>query len=292
MVPCRRGSPGRRGRSAGSRARSSAGVRSPRTRGRRRRREVANGLDRVAVARRPPRASRRARARARASPARRRRRRSCARRRSLQPWTTFSPTPPQPTTATVSPGRTRAVLSAAPTPVMTAHPISASSRQRERRIDRDRRPRRARPTARRTTTCCSGGSAARLAVEAARTVLQGRVVPGDVLAAVRQPARALAAAAAVRKPRQHHVIAGLDVRDARPDLLDDPGALVAEDRPATTSGGCPGRRGGPSGTRRLPPCGRGPRRRAAGRARPPRPRAARRTRRARLPSRAASYSRG
>ena len=43
------------------------------------------------------------------------------------PCTMFRPTPPQPTTATVSPGRTFAVLSTAPTPVMTAQPISASS---------------------------------------------------------------------------------------------------------------------------------------------------------------------
>lgn len=43
------------------------------------------------------------------------------------PWTTLSPTPPQPTTATVSPGLTRAVLTTAPTPVITAQPISASS---------------------------------------------------------------------------------------------------------------------------------------------------------------------
>src|SRR6266550_2527292 len=39
---------------------------------------------------------------------------------------TAVPTPPQPTTATVEPGSTRAVLSAAPTPVVTPQPISAN----------------------------------------------------------------------------------------------------------------------------------------------------------------------
>ena len=39
----------------------------------------------------------------------------------------FRPTPPQPTTATASPGRTRAVFSTAPNAVMTAQPMSAIS---------------------------------------------------------------------------------------------------------------------------------------------------------------------
>ena len=42
------------------------------------------------------------------------------------PWMTDWPTPPQPMTATVEPGSTSAVLSAAPTPVVTPQPISAS----------------------------------------------------------------------------------------------------------------------------------------------------------------------
>ena len=42
------------------------------------------------------------------------------------PCTTAWPTPPQPSTATVEPGWTAAVLSAAPTPVVTPQPISAS----------------------------------------------------------------------------------------------------------------------------------------------------------------------
>src|SRR2546430_2222636 len=42
------------------------------------------------------------------------------------PWITAWPTPPQPITATLDPGSTSAVLSAAPTPVVTPQPISAS----------------------------------------------------------------------------------------------------------------------------------------------------------------------
>ena len=38
-----------------------------------------------------------------------------------------SPTPPRPMTATVEPGSTAAVLSAAPTPVETQHPMSAAT---------------------------------------------------------------------------------------------------------------------------------------------------------------------
>ena len=43
------------------------------------------------------------------------------------PWITAMPTPPQPITATVAPGSTRAVLITAPTPVTTPQPTSAAS---------------------------------------------------------------------------------------------------------------------------------------------------------------------
>ena len=46
---------------------------------------------------------------------------------SLAPMMMLSPTPPAPKTATVLPGRTWAVFSAAPTPVVTAQPISAAT---------------------------------------------------------------------------------------------------------------------------------------------------------------------
>ena len=42
------------------------------------------------------------------------------------PWIAESPTPPHPITSTESPGRTFAVFSTAPTPVMTAQPRSAT----------------------------------------------------------------------------------------------------------------------------------------------------------------------
>ena len=42
------------------------------------------------------------------------------------PWIAARPTPPHPKTATVEPGSIRAVLSTAPTPVVTPHPMSAA----------------------------------------------------------------------------------------------------------------------------------------------------------------------
>ena len=42
------------------------------------------------------------------------------------PWSTDWPTPPQPITVTVEPGLMPAVFSAAPTPVVTPQPMSAS----------------------------------------------------------------------------------------------------------------------------------------------------------------------
>jgi len=43
-----------------------------------------------------------------------------------QPWIADSPTPPQPKTSAVLPACTLAVLTAAPTPVITPQPISAA----------------------------------------------------------------------------------------------------------------------------------------------------------------------
>ena len=42
------------------------------------------------------------------------------------PWIAARPTPPQPNTATVEPGSTRAVFRAAPTPVVTPQPMRAA----------------------------------------------------------------------------------------------------------------------------------------------------------------------
>ena len=46
------------------------------------------------------------------------------------PCTTDWPIPPRPSTSTVAPGSTRAVLSTAPTPVCTAHPITHTDVER------------------------------------------------------------------------------------------------------------------------------------------------------------------
>ncbi len=43
------------------------------------------------------------------------------------PWITLMPTPPQPKTTTEEPGTTLAVFMAAPTPVMTAQPMSEAT---------------------------------------------------------------------------------------------------------------------------------------------------------------------
>src|SRR5581483_11686086 len=45
---------------------------------------------------------------------------------SRAPWIAAKPTPPQPITSTLSPGRTTALRSTAPTPVVTPHPSSAA----------------------------------------------------------------------------------------------------------------------------------------------------------------------
>ena len=41
----------------------------------------------------------------------------------LAPWMTLSPIPPSPNTTTLAPGVTLAVLTTAPTPVVTPQPI-------------------------------------------------------------------------------------------------------------------------------------------------------------------------
>src|SRR6185437_6926805 len=64
-----------------------------------------------------------------------------------------------------------------------------------------------------------------------REPLAGQVALEDRRAHVADglaPGRAVAADAAVRDERKHHVVAGLHPGHARPDLLDDPRALVAE----------------------------------------------------------------
>ena len=50
----------------------------------------------------------------------------CAAPATRAPWIVDVPTPPQPMTATVAPGPTFAVLTAAPKPVVNPQPMSAS----------------------------------------------------------------------------------------------------------------------------------------------------------------------
>ena len=71
---------------------------------------------------------------------RRRPRRRARRRRRPPPSSADSPTPPQPITATRSPGRTPAVRQTAPTPVDTAQPTSAGDLERHVVGDRHARP--------------------------------------------------------------------------------------------------------------------------------------------------------
>ena len=144
------------------------------------------------------------------------------------PWIAESPTPPQPITRTDSPGRTFAVFSTAPTPVMTAHP--------------------------RRATCSSGrdgstgntvfaGTTERSANEDG-TLWWIRLPPCEkrVVPSARNPSsktasrshtdrtscRAPAARAAVRQPRADDMVARPDAGDALPELLDHGRALVPE----------------------------------------------------------------
>ena len=152
----------------------------------------------------------------------------CAAETSTAPRIADRPTPPQPTTSTVDPGSTAAVLSTEQTPVVTAQPTSAatsSGRLRSMRMAPDS-----------GTTACSpnvpsppidadrlvAAPEPRLAV--AEEVVRARRELAQHVAA----AQALRAGAAVRRPRQHHVVADLERRDAGAELLDDGGALVAE----------------------------------------------------------------
>ena len=76
------------------------------------------------------------------------------------PWIVAMPTPPQPNTATVEPGCTRAVLIAAPTPVVTPQPISAATCSGISLRDRHHADRRDRP---RTRPCCRASRTPRAA---------------------------------------------------------------------------------------------------------------------------------
>ena len=144
-----------------------------------------------------------------------------------RPWTMHWPTPPHPKTTARSPGRTAAVLKTAPTPVMAAQPISAATS-------------RSAPSGSSTacvagTTTCSAKQAVAMkwprscprALQAGAAVRHAVEVRAD-LAERRRAGGARAAAAARCHPGERDRVADARRQHARPDGLDDPGALVAE----------------------------------------------------------------
>ena len=139
----------------------------------------------------------------------------------LAPWITLRPTPPQPMTATVSPGRMLAVLSAAPTPVSTPQPMSAAmSKGRLRRSS----PRRSRGRWRvPNVPSTPSGAAARRRARGGSSRRACRRWPRHraLLAEVALPAVAEVAGAAVRGRRRARRGRRPRAVDALADLLDD-----------------------------------------------------------------------
>src|SRR5829696_1099243 len=148
----------------------------------------------------------------------------------FRPRSIACPTPPQPSTTAVSPGRTRAVLITAPTPVVTAHPISAATgKGTSRGIG---------------TAADSGTTVASAKVPSprnARTGVASRrrkpVVPSGstwsrALVPVHSQASPRAQCSHRRQggePGEDDVVAGTSVHDVGPDGLDDAGPFVAQD---------------------------------------------------------------
>jgi hypothetical protein len=138
------------------------------------------------------------------------------------------PTPPQPMTATVSPGRTLEVWIAAPTPVITEQPIRAArSSGMSLRI---------------ATQACSWISICSAKDDRFRNCCIGPVAAfrrgsslGVALGVGRHAQRQVAgqagfAVAAIGRQAGDDVVARLHGADFRADLLDDAGALVAQHR--------------------------------------------------------------
>ena len=146
---------------------------------------------------------------------------------SAAPLIAESPMPPQPITATVSPGSTFAVRNTAPTPVMTPQPISAArSSGMSSRIF---------TTAFSCTSICSANRqrwanwwTASPPSRARRAALAGRRDRFAAAAARRVAGQAVLAVPAEDRETGDDVVAGLHVADLRADLLDDAGRLVAE----------------------------------------------------------------
>ena len=199
------------------------------------------------------------------------------------PWTALRPTPPVPTTTTLLPGSTRAVLTTAPKPVITPQASKAALVERDLRRDGDH----------------LGGVDDDVLGEGSRAEAlhdRGAVARGQRPALVEREGclaegvlAAGAGGAGSARPDQRHddVVADREPLDTGPDLGDDPRRLVPVDRGQRAAPGAleevdvaladgAGRELDPE----LAPV-------RARRARPPRRRAARRTRGRRLPSRRA-----
>ncbi len=142
------------------------------------------------------------------------------------PITHDSPTPPSPMTATVAPAGTAAVLSTAPTPVVTQQPMSAAT---------------AGSVPSGTGIAAAAGTTLASAIvaiaqyepgavaERGLAVEQGVPVRRGVGAGPHVPAPARATHAARDEPRQRDELADAGRRHALPDGLDDARPLVAHD---------------------------------------------------------------
>ena len=138
------------------------------------------------------------------------------------PWITLRPTPPTPKTAAVSPGRTLARFSTAPTPVSTPQPIRQAE---DSGISLGMR-----------TACTSLTTVSSEKTEAAAKLEAGsplkvngcRDVPERALAPGRMAGAAGPAGATAGQGGDHHVVARLDGPHRVTHRLDDTGALVAE----------------------------------------------------------------
>ena len=147
------------------------------------------------------------------------------------PCTAASPTAPQPITITVSVCPMRAMLSAAPTPVITPQPMRqarSNGSSLGTAIACCSGTMQYSPKAPRNIRCLSSAPSARprlaLAVE-----LDGLRSLGEiVLAQDRQVAVAIEAVAAMRVPGQDDMIALPELSHGGPDLFDDARRFVAE----------------------------------------------------------------
>ena len=142
---------------------------------------------------------------------------------SRAPWIAFRPTPPAPITTALLPGVSAAVLSTAPTPGddsagEEARPVEAEvgGHRHQLRLVHDHGLREARDPDARVERPAGPG------VEA----VLGHQGVGP-LAEIRRAGQAGDAPAARAEERHDHPVARPDARDARADLLDEPGRLVA-----------------------------------------------------------------